>query len=234
MIFQQTKRNFKISVVTICMILTTYPPVVFTQTAPSSSQIEAYEGLHKAAHDGDLKLLSELIKNGADPERKDTSGRTALHIAAYASHESVIEALGAAGADMNALEHRAYDIVTIAAVANDLDVLELALELGASAGNVTSPYDGTALIAAAHLGHHRVVEILIEYEAPLDHVNNLNWTALIESVVLGNGGSDHIETARLLLAAGADQSIGDANGVTPLDHARALDYKEMVELFESY
>ncbi len=205
-----------------------------SQTAPSAKQIQAYEGLHKAAHEGDLKALTAAISAGADLESRDSSGRTALHIAAFASHEAVVEALAAAGADMDALENRAYDIVTIAAVANDLDMLGTALKLGASAGNVTSPYDGTALIAAAHLGHFEVVDLLIKNNAPLDHVNNLVWTALIESVVLGNGGPDHIETARLLLAAGADQSIGDGSGVTPLEHAKAMGFKEMVELFQSY
>ena len=58
-----------------------------------------------------------------------------------------------AGADPNALERDRYDIVTIAAVADDVPTLETALALGASARNVTSRYDGTALIAAAHLGH---------------------------------------------------------------------------------
>ena len=117
-----------------------------------------------------------------------------------------------AGADMNALEFRAYDIVSIASVANDVPLLKLALENSVSAGNITSPYDGTALIAAAHLGHHEVVGVLIEANAPLDHVNNLEWTALMESVVLGNGGPDHIESARLLIEVGADQSIGDGVG----------------------
>ena len=84
-----------------------------------------------------------------------------------------------AGANPNALERDRYDIVTIAAVANDVATLALALGLGASAKNVTSRYDGTALIAAAHLGHVEVVRLLIRAGAPLDHVNNLGWTALI-------------------------------------------------------
>ena len=37
-----------------------------------------------------------------------------------------------------------------------------------------------------------------EAGAPLDHVNNLGWTALMEAVVLGDGGSDHQEVVRLL------------------------------------
>lgn len=123
--------------------------------------------------------------------------------------------------------------MTIAAVANDLDMVDLSLTLGASAGNVTSPFDGTALIAAAHLGHHEVVKRLIEGGAPLDHVNNLDWTALIEAVVLGDGGSDHIETVRVLVEAGADQTIADREDVSPLEHARARGYKEIVGILEA-
>jgi hypothetical protein len=109
-----------------------------------------------------------------------------------------------------------YDIVTIAAVANDVPTLKLALELGASAKNVTSRYDGTALIAAAHLGHAEIVRILSAAGAPLDHVNNLGWTALMESIVLGDGGARHAETLQVLLDAGADPNVPDRAGVTPL------------------
>ena len=82
------------------------------------------------------------------------------------------------------------------------------LALGGSARNVTSPYDGTALIAAAHLAHVEVVRLLIAAGAPLNHVNNLGWTALIESIVLGNGGARHTETLRLLIEAGAQHQPG--------------------------
>src|SRR5262249_57751525 len=91
-------------------------------------------------------------------------------------------------ANPNALENDRYDIVTIAAVADDVPTLKVALELGCRAKNITSRYDGTALIAAAHLGHAEVVRTLIAAGAPLDHVNNLGWTAVIESIVLGDGG----------------------------------------------
>lgn len=131
---------------------------------------------------------------------------------------------------MNALDSQAYDIVTIAAVANDPEMLRLALSFGADPKNVTSPYDGTALIAAAHLGHHEVVEILVSSGAPIDHVNNLHWTALIEAVILGDGGQNHQRTVKALLAGGADPTIGDERGVTPLQHARQRGYREIEEL----
>jgi uncharacterized protein len=137
------------------------------------------------------------------------------------------------GANPNALDAQRYDIVTIAAVADDVPMLKVALEGGASAKNVTSPYDGTALIAAAHLGHDEVVRVLIAAGAPLDHVNNLRWTAVIEAIVLGDGGKRHVETLRALIAAGANPDLADGRGATPLALARGRGYGEMVKILEN-
>jgi uncharacterized protein len=75
-----------------------------------------------------------------------------------------------------------------------------------------------------------VVQALVEAGAPLDHVNNLGWTALIEAVILGNGGPRHVSVVRTLVAAGADKAIADRGGVTPLQHAQARGYQEMIAI----
>ena len=66
--------------------------------------------------------------------------------------------------------------------------------------------------------------------APLDHMNNLGWTALIEAVVLGDGGPDHVKRVRALVKAGADRAIADRDGVTPLQHAQARRYDEIIAI----
>ncbi|WP_103255648.1 ankyrin repeat domain-containing protein [Tabrizicola aquatica] len=200
------------------------------QTAPSPAEVAAYDGLHRAAHLGDLDAIRSLIAAGADLNARDANGRTPAHVAAFASHDAALEALAVAGADMNALDDQVYDVLTIAAVADDPEMVTLALRLGNRPDLITSVYDGTALIAAAHLGHQEVVRRLVAGGAPLDHVNNLGWTALIEAVILGNGGPGHIETVRALVAAGADRTIGDRDGVTPLQHAQARGYDEIVAI----
>lgn len=200
------------------------------QTAPSDAEVAAYDGLHRAAHLGDVEAIRSLAEAGAEFEQRDGNGRTPAHVAAFASNDAALEALAAAGADMNALDDQLYDVLTIAAVANDPDMVSLALRLGNRPDLITSVYDGTALIAAAHLGHHEVVRRLIAGGAPLDHVNNLGWTALIEAVILGDGGPDHIETVRALVTAGADRSIADRDGVTPLQHAGARGFEAMATI----
>ena len=153
-------------------------------------------------------------------------------MATFARRHEVIRALAKAGADLGALENDRYDAVTIAAVADDEATLAVLLGLGASARLTTSRYDGTALIAAAHLGHDGVVRQLIQAGAPLDHVNNLHWTALIEAVVLGDGGPRHQAVVQDLLAAGANTGLTDRDGRTPLALARTRGYAAMVRLLE--
>lgn len=210
-------------------LLTGLAGPVTAQTAPSSSEVAAYDGLFRAAHEGNVEMIERLVKDGADVNARDRRGRTPIHVAAFASEDEALCALAEAGADMNALEHQAYDVVTIAAVADDPELMSLAMELGNDPGLTTSLYDGTALIAAAHLGHVEVVKGLIAAGAPLDHINNLHWTAVMEAVVLGEGGPDHQAVLDALLSAGADRSLSDRDGITPLQHAEARGYAEMAE-----
>ena len=211
-------------------LLTVGPAGAGAQTPPSASEQAAYTGLLAAAARGEAGRIPALVAAGARPDTRDGHGRTPLHVAAYGGHHDAMRALADAGADPNALENDRYDIVTIAAVANDGPTLAVALAIGTSARNVTSRYDGTALIAAAHLGHAEVVRVLIRAGAPLDHVNNLGWTALIESIVLGDGGPRHTETLRALVEAGASVNLPDRQGRTPLALAQARGYEAMVQL----
>ncbi len=202
------------------------------QVPPTASEIAGYDGLHAAAHENDTAAIEKALAIGANLESRDSFGRTPVLVAAHASAYDALRALVEGGADIRAMDVQRYDAVTIAAVANDLQMLLLALQLGGDPKAITSPYDGTALIAAAHLGHGDVVRTLIEAGAPLDHINNIDWTALIEAVVLGDGGPAHIEIVQLLVDAGADKSIGDREGRTPLDHAKARKYAEIVVILK--
>jgi uncharacterized protein len=202
------------------------------QVAPSAAEAAAYKGLHAAAHKGDAEKIARLAATGADVNARDSYGRTPLHVAAFAKQRDAVRALVKAGANPGLLEQDRYDAVTIASVADDEETLRVLLSLGASAKLTTSRYDGTALIAAAHLGHDGVVRQLIAAGAPLDHVNNLHWTAAIEAVVLGNGGPRHQASLRALVNAGANLKLADRQGNTPLQLAKSRGYAEMVKMLE--
>jgi hypothetical protein len=203
------------------------------QTPPSAAELKIYAGLHEAAAKGDVAEITRLVAAGEKVNIQDSKSRTPLHVAVFLKKYDAARALLKLGANPNALDSERYDVVTIAAVANDVEMLKIALEGGASARNITSRYDGTALIAAAHLGHVEVVRLLIAAKAPLNHVNNLGWTALMESIVLGNGGANHTATLKALVAAGADVNIPDRQRVTPLQAARTRGYSEMARVLEA-
>jgi ankyrin repeat protein len=94
----------------------------------------------------------------------------------------------------------------------------------------TNRYGGTALIPACHYGHVETVRYLLSTPIAVDHVNRLGWTALLEAVILGDGGAAHAEIVRLLLAARADPNKPDAQGVRPLQHAMQSGQVEVARL----
>ncbi len=202
------------------------------QVGPGPDEVQRYSGLHAAAWAGDAARIERLAAGG-DVNARDGHGRTPLHVAAFARQRGAITALAKAGADLNRLENDRYDAVTIAAVADDEETLRTLLALGASARLTTSRYDGTALIAAAHLGHDGVVRQLIAAGAPLDHVNNLHWTAVIEAIVLGDGGKRHQASLKALIDAGANLQLADRAGATPLQLAQTRGYREMTQMLKA-
>jgi uncharacterized protein len=200
------------------------------QTPPSPEERASYSGLLGVTASGMHSEITQMLVNGLDPNSRDAHGRTPYLVAAHLGDIRAMTLLAKGGADTRAKDSRNYDAITILAVADRVEAMRVAIELGGDPRATTSPYLGTALIAAAHLGHHRVIQELIAAGAPLDHINNLGWTAVIEAIVLGDGGERHRESLRLLLEAKADPNIADRQGRTPLALARDRGYARMAEL----
>lgn len=190
------------------------------------------ENLIQAAERGDTALVQQLLKQGAAINSRDAQGRTPVMAATHGNRVDTVQALIGAGADINIQDNLKDNPFLYAGAEGLLDVLKLTIAAGAST-KITNRYGGTALIPAAERGHVEVVnELLTHTDVAINHINNLGWTALLEAIILGDGGPRRTEVVRLLIQAGADVNLADGNGVTPLAHARQRGYKAMIELLQ--
>lgn len=154
-----------------------------------------------------------------------------LIAAAERGDAATVKQLIARGANVNAKDEKQDSAFLVASARGRTEVVRLTLAAGADLKS-TNRFGGTGLIPACHYGHLETVKLLLATKIDVNHVNNLGWTALLEAVILGDGGPTHVEIVRLLLAHGADRSIADRDGVTPLQHARRRGYARMVELLQ--
>ena len=160
---------------------------------------------------------------------QDKSGVTALIAAAYRNDLEIVDILIDAGADVNVQDHTQQSAYLIATSEGYLELLLKTLQAGADVHSKDS-YNGTGLIRAAERGHVEIIQELLKTDIPIDHVNRLGWTALLEAIILGEGGERHTEVVRLMVEAGADVNLANSNGVTPLDHAQRRGFKNIEQI----
>lgn len=184
--------------------------------------------LLSAAAAGNAIRVKQLLETGASIDARDPAGRTALLLATHANHVETAQLLIKAGADVNAKDHLQDSPYLYAGAEGRLEILKLTVKAGADL-NSTNRYGGTALTPAAHHGHIETVRFLVTTKVPINQINNLGWTALLETVILGDGGPTYQAIADILIKAGADVNIADAQGKSPLTHARQRGFKEIAQ-----
>jgi len=188
----------------------------------------------KAAKNNDTEKLQNFLKKGVAIDATDADKRTALMAATYQNNIEASKLLIEADADVNAQDDRLESPLLHAGARGYLEILKAILATGNADHMVLNRYDGTALIPACEKGHTEVVEELLKIEDyPIDHINNLTLTALMEAIVLGNGGKTHTHIVQLLVNAGCDVNIPDRNGISPLQQAKKSGYKDIVSILEN-
>jgi ankyrin repeat protein len=190
---------------------------------------DADQALLRAAATGNADRAALALRAGADLEARDGRGRTALLLAAAGDQVAVGRLLVAAGADPNALDDRHDTPWLVTGVSGSVPMLEALLPAKPNLG-LENRFGGLSVIPASERGHVDYVRRVVRTGIDVNHVNRLGWTALLEAVILGDGGERHQEIVRILLDAGADPSITDHEGMTALDHARAEGYTRMARI----
>lgn len=212
------------------------PPEETSDNSSEDSTITFHdEGeLLKAAGEGKLdEVIAFLITIGADVNRTDEEGESALIAAACKGHAHVVQVLINAGAEVNAQSKSLYGpgftALMWAAHEGYESVVEILLGAGAEQ-NLQTGHGFTALMWAGQEGYHKVACLLLEHGANVFLVNFDGETAL---TLAGKKGHDRIVE---LLRPMYDRSGRSRNekGDTLLMHAAYNGLVNMVkELLDS-
>ena len=185
------------------------------------------EQLLLAIQRGDREVTSKLLQDGADINVRDAQGRTPVMIATYQHNTEMVRELIQAGADINIRDSNKENPLLQAGAQGWLDILKLAIEAHADT-RLTNRFGGISIIPASERGHVEVVrELLTRTDINVNHINNLGWTALLEAIVLSDGGQAHQQIVQLLIEHRADVNLPDKDGVTPLQNARKRGFTEI-------
>ena len=201
---------------------------------PALAQSAVPPALVAAAERGDVSSLRRLLDAGADVNERDARGRNAVLAATQGGHEAAARLLIERGADVNAQDEIADSAFLLAGARGHTGIVRAAL--GAKPPpdfQRLNRYGGTALIPACHYGHVETVRLLLTTPIDVNHRNRLGWSALLEAILLGDGGAAHTEIVRLLLAHRADPNLTDAQGVRPLAHAEQRGQREIADLLRA-
>ncbi|MDR0223150.1 MAG: ankyrin repeat domain-containing protein [Oscillospiraceae bacterium] len=185
-----------------------------------------------ASEKGDIEAVKSLLDDGAYIHAQDDKGRCAVVAAAYNNRLEVVDLLINAGADVNMKDDTLQSAYLISTSEGYTELLKKTVKAGADVHG-TDSYNGTGLIRAADRGHVEIVKELLKTNIRVNHINKIGWTALLEAIILGDGGVRHTKVVRLLADSGADVNLPDKDGVTPLAHAENRNFTDIVGILKN-
>lgn len=177
--------------------------------------------------------VKKALDGGANINTRDTSNRSLLLLATISRYTEMATLLTENGADVNLQDNIRDSPFLYAGASGQTELVKLFLTHGARF-DVFNRYNGSALIPACERGHVETVRLLANTKNyPINHVNRLGWTGLMEAVVLGDGSEKYQQIVQILKDAGADITIPDSDGITPLQHAKSRGFTAIVKILSS-
>lgn len=179
------------------------------------------EPLMKAAQEGDLERIKELLEAGANPHVHNYRRGTAFRAAALGRHFEAAELmLDRAGIKSVPDDEGFFTPLMVASMMGRTNLIAKILKQGADV-NETRQGGKTALLFAAQVGHNDAVRMLLEHGADADVKSGLDdWTALDSAKF-----THKLDTVALLLDHGAD--MGQNPLVIPAIHG-SIDMLELL------
>ncbi|RMC17288.1 hypothetical protein DUI87_05869 [Hirundo rustica rustica] len=228
-----------------------------TSDAITEGRANGQTPLMLAAEQGNLEIVQELLKKGANCNLEDADNWTALISAAKEGHAAIVAEL--LNYNVN-LEHRdlgGWTALMWASYKGRTEVAKLLLEKGANP-NITGMNSMTALIVAVKGGYTDSVKEILKRNPNVNLTDKDGNTALMiaskeghteivqdlldagtyvnipdrsgDTVLIGAVRGGHVEIVRALLHKYADIDIRGQDGETPLIKATKMRNIEIVEL----
>ena len=201
--------------------------------------------LHWAAYRDDIESVDLLIRAGANVNAANDLGATPLWNAGMNAGAPVTRRLLDAGANPNLALLAGETPLMVASRSGKADVVALLLAKRADA-NARASRQQTALMWAAAERHPEVVKLLVEHGADV-HARSSEWQEMMavpphglpqynkiiphgrDTALLFAARSGDLESARLLVGAGAHVNDADAWGVSATTMAAHAGFTDMVE-----
>jgi ankyrin repeat protein len=203
----------------------------------NAPQADGTTALHWAARWDDLEMANTLIRAGANAKAVNRDGATPMFLAALNGSGAMIDALIKGGADPNApvLSHGETALM-MAARTGKRDAVQMLIDQHANINATETLRETTALMWAAEQGHVEIVQVLLGNGANVNtqskvirpiRRNGLGFARSPNGQPTGDpmGGltallfaarQGSLETARVLVAAGADVNKSSADSSSPL------------------
>jgi len=200
---------------------------VLLDEEPRLSQQQARAALMKFQRQQQQEQQAQQQPQNNQPSNA-SPGESLRNAALQGNMEGVRQALDN-GADANDTGQQGQTALMLAAYNGHSEIVELLLNKGAKVRAVDAN-DRNALMYASTGSFPETVKLLLEHDPMLDRTDNgEGFTALMFAAAEGN-----TEVARLLLEAGADPTIKDADEDTALDFAKQNGHSDAVELIEKH
>lgn len=191
------------------------------------------ENIIELVKQNNIQGVAKALDKGVNINTQDGNKRSLLLLAVINKQADMIKLLTERGADVNMQDNIQDSPFLYAGATGQTEALQLFLTNGAKF-DIYNRYNGTALIPACERGHVETVRLLANTKGyPINHVNRLGWTGLLEAIILGDGSQKYQQIVQILKDAGADITISDNNGISPLQHAKNRGFTEVAKILSN-
>jgi ankyrin repeat protein len=217
--------------------------LIFTACVPAGAN-DGSTPLLLAVHNDDVESASKLIRSGSNVNAANDLGVTPLWAASENGNEELVRRLLEAGANPNAALLKGETPLMVAARSGAAGVVKMLLDKGANP-NARAARDQTALMWAVSQRHAAVVRLLLAGGADV-HARSATWSQMMavpphghpgynrmiphgaDTAILFAARAGDLESAKLLVAAGANVNDQDAAGISATALAAHAGHRDVV------